>query len=148
MALRAAADVLGGEAALSHCCDLAEHALQVASTWLLFLMMITHNYAYEKYIFVANDANQWRELESALYCVRSLARSVERNIKSSPGAARAMALVPQLPAHNKVQYQGLLIVGRYADWLNAPDHQAGLGDVLQFITTALQEVVFFFCLNV
>ena len=83
------------------------------------------------------DINAWRPLEAALYCVRALARAIDRDIRQAVVVDRVMALAPQLPAHPQVQYTGLLVVGRYAEWLDA--HPERLADVLHFISAALQQ---------
>eukprot|EP00455_Lapot_gusevi_P029378 TRINITY_DN3146_c0_g1_i11.p1 TRINITY_DN3146_c0_g1~~TRINITY_DN3146_c0_g1_i11.p1 ORF type:complete len:680 (+),score=196.51 TRINITY_DN3146_c0_g1_i11:294-2042(+) len=59
---------------------------------------------------------KWQGVESALYCIRSIGRLVRTD--ENVHMPQVMTLIYQVPDHPLARYTALLIVGRYASWIN------------------------------
>ena len=67
----------------------------------------------------------WRPVEAALYCVRSIGDSVPSGL---PVAGQLMQLLPAIPreqASPQLRYTALLVVQRFSAWLARAAHDAG-----------------------
>jgi len=56
----------------------------------------------------------WREVETRLYCIRSVGRLVPKGDEST---GHILALLPNLPEHWRVRYTASLLIGRYSHWV-------------------------------
>eukprot|EP00026_Physarum_polycephalum_P002118 Phypoly_transcript_02122.p1 GENE.Phypoly_transcript_02122~~Phypoly_transcript_02122.p1 ORF type:complete len:815 (+),score=141.25 Phypoly_transcript_02122:51-2495(+) len=77
----------------------------------------------------------WRLLEGAMFCMRSLARCVDAQPGTDPVVGSILKILPQLPNHKEIHYTSLLIVGRYADWLKTDP--ALLWPLFSYVVAAL-----------
>jgi transportin-3 len=116
--------------------DLA-HALRDACTVMgveEVLRQVMEIFAQQTAQFQSGTITDWRGIEATLYAVRSAARCVEVEEQSTI-LPLLLERLPALPDHPLLQYTAILVVGRYADWLNKNPHY--LPRLLQYVTTGL-----------
>ncbi|KAJ1555104.1 Nuclear import receptor, partial [Cladochytrium tenue] len=77
----------------------------------------------------------WQSVEAPLFALRTMGRKVdETESKMLPGI---MEMLPQLPAHPKVRYSAILVIGRYASWTRRhPEH---IPNQMNFIATGFED---------
>lgn len=75
---------------------------------------------------------QWQALEAPLFSMRAMGRMVtpDENIM----LPRLIPLITQIPDHEKVRFQAVMVLGRYTEW--TAQHPDTLEDQLNFIMAA------------
>ena len=69
----------------------------------------------------AASSGSWQMVEAPLFAMRSIGAEIEP--QESAVVPLIMAAIPNLPAHPKIRYAGILVVSRYTAWIDAhPDH--------------------------
>lgn len=67
-----------------------------------------------------NDAS-WQAIEAPLFAMRSMGSRVDP--KDDQVLPLIMDMMPKLPAHPKIRYAAILVIGRYTEWTNEhPQH--------------------------
>ncbi len=74
----------------------------------------------------------WQELEAPLFSMRSMGRMVDR--EESIVLPQVMPLIVQIPDHEKVRFQAVMVLARYTEWTS--EHPELLESQLRYITTA------------
>lgn len=77
----------------------------------------------------------WEEIEAPLFSLRTMCREVSS--QESRYIPEIMGMLPQLPAHPKIKYAAILVIGRYAKWTN--HHPDLLAYQLDFVTKGFNE---------
>jgi transportin-3 len=81
-----------------------------------------------------DTTNSWQAIEAHLYCFRSIARHVEKQLQD-PNVQRSIEMIfcslSFFPDHPAIRYTSCLILSRYATWLSQ-NHQY-LGPQMQFL---------------
>ncbi len=86
--------------------------------------------------YASDPKKNWHALEADLYCVRSIARMVERD--ETDILPKVMAILPQIGSGpGGLRYTATLIVARYADWLN--HHPQYIESLMKFVVNGLKE---------
>lgn len=69
----------------------------------------------------AEAGRTWQAIEAPLFSLRSMGAEVDPN--DNDAVPLIMSLLPSLPAHPKVQYAAILVIGRYTEWIDQhPEH--------------------------
>ena len=75
---------------------------------------------------------QWQSLEAPLFSMRAMGRMVDPDEKIM--LPRLIPLITQIPDHEKVRFQAVMVLGRYTEW--TAQHPDTLQDQLNFIIAA------------
>ncbi|KAJ3385809.1 Nuclear import receptor [Lobulomyces angularis] len=78
---------------------------------------------------------RWQDIEASLFAFRALGGKVSED--ESVVVPRILSLIPQLPAHPKLQYAAVLVIGRYSHW--TAKHPEYIPYQLQFISKGFEE---------
>ena len=73
---------------------------------------------------------KWQDLEAPLFSLRAMCREI--SLAESTYVPQIMAMLPRFPAHPKLHYASILVIGRYASWTNS--HPEMLQFQLEFVT--------------
>jgi transportin-3 len=76
----------------------------------------------------------WQEVEAPLFSLRVMCREISNT--ESKYIPEIMAMLPRLPAHPKVTYAAILVIGRFAQWTNM--HPEMLTHQLDFVSKGFQ----------
>ncbi|SCV72869.1 BQ2448_4406 [Microbotryum intermedium] len=78
---------------------------------------------------------KWQDLEAPLFSMRSMGAQVD--VHDNEIMPTIMKLVTSLPAHPKIRYAAILVIGRYTEWVNYhPDH---IQQLLPFISSGFEQ---------
>ncbi|KDE02798.1 hypothetical protein MVLG_06657 [Microbotryum lychnidis-dioicae p1A1 Lamole] len=78
---------------------------------------------------------KWQDLEAPLFSMRSMGAQVD--VHDSEIMPAILKLVTSLPAHPKIRYAAILVIGRYTEWVNYhPDH---IQQLLPFISSGFEQ---------
>ncbi|KAF2433491.1 ARM repeat-containing protein [Tothia fuscella] len=78
---------------------------------------------------VANNVPNWQALEAPLFALRSMGREIPKD--ESIMLPRLIPLIVQIPDHQKVRFQAVMVLGRYTEW--SAQHPETLQPQLTFI---------------
>ena len=79
-------------------------------------------------------AVRWQDIEAPLFSMRMMAREIDTN--ENQVVPEVMALLVNLPDHDKIRYAATLVLGRYTEWTaNHPDY---LEFQLNYISTGFE----------
>lgn len=78
---------------------------------------------------------KWQDIEAPLFSMRAMGTRV--NPHDEQILPRIMELVPQLPQHPRLKYAGLLVVGRYTEWVAY--HTDKIPTLLSYISSGFQD---------
>ncbi|KAJ3248189.1 Nuclear import receptor [Chytriomyces hyalinus] len=83
-----------------------------------------------------NPDTPWQKIEAPLFALRTMGR----NIRNDEGTVLPviMSMLPQLPAHPKVRYAAILVIGRYASWTRL--HPEFIPYQMTFISKGFEDV--------
>lgn len=84
--------------------------------------------------FLINPAVTWQEIEAPLFSLRAMCREV--SVSESKYLPEIMSLLPRLPAHPKIKYAAILVIGRYSEWTNK--HPEMLSYQLDFVSNSFE----------
>ncbi|KAI9888555.1 MAG: Nuclear import receptor [Vezdaea aestivalis] len=79
-----------------------------------------------------NNLPHWQQLEAPLFSMRSVGKMVDKDEKII--LPMAMPLLIQIPYHEKVRFQSIMLLGRYTEWV--AEHPEFLDDQLKYIIAA------------
>lgn len=83
---------------------------------------------------------EWQNLEAVLYAIRSIARKITPEEQEYlPKIMEIIMQAPIIQQHFYLRYTSTLIIGRYADWIQA-HHTVYLQPALQFVISGLNDV--------
>jgi transportin-3 len=82
----------------------------------------------------AEAARTWQAIEAPLFSLRSMGAEVDPN--DNDAVPLIMSLMPSLPAHPKVQYAAILVIGRYTEWID--QHPEHLEFCLQYVSKGFE----------
>jgi len=80
----------------------------------------------------ANNVPHWQALEAPLFALRAMGREVPPD--ESVMLPRLIPLIVQIPDHEKVRFQAVMVLGRYTEW--TARHPETLQQQLSFIIAA------------
>lgn len=81
-----------------------------------------------------NHVPEWQKLEAPLFSMRAMGRMIPAD--ESIMLPRLIPLIVQIPNHEKIRFQAVMVLGRYTEW--TAQHPETLQPQLQFIMDAFQ----------
>ncbi|KAL7628104.1 Nuclear import receptor [Parahypoxylon ruwenzoriense] len=90
----------------------------------------------QKYASMANGASvpHWQKLEAPLFSMRAMGRMVEKDENSI--LPQLMPLLVQMPAHEKLRFATIMVLGRYTEWTAA--HPEFLSPQFNYIVSSFE----------
>ncbi|KAH8681223.1 exportin 1-like protein [Xylariales sp. PMI_506] len=82
----------------------------------------------------ATSVPHWQELEAPLFSMRAMGRMVPKN--ENIVLPQLMPLLVQIPAHEKLRFATIMVIGRYTEWTAA--HPEFLEDQFNYIVSSFQ----------
>ncbi|KAI0132127.1 exportin 1-like protein [Xylariales sp. AK1849] len=82
----------------------------------------------------ATSVPHWQELEAPLFSMRAMGRMVQKD--ENIVLPQLMPLLVQIPAHEKLRFATIMVIGRYTEWTAA--HPEFLEDQFNYIVSSFQ----------
>ncbi|KAJ3414766.1 Nuclear import receptor [Chytridiales sp. JEL 0842] len=82
-----------------------------------------------------DPSTPWQEIEAPLFALRTMGKNIRDD--ESKMLPVIMSMLPQLPAHPKVRYAAILVIGRYASWTR--EHPDYIPYQMTFITKGFED---------
>jgi transportin-3 len=82
-----------------------------------------------------DPSTPWQSIEAPLFALRTMGKNIRND--ESKMLPEIMSMLPQLPAHPKVRYAAILVIGRYASWTR--EHPEFIPYQMTFISKGFED---------